>query len=452
MAAYKEASFPLNYRETEVKRIMDALYRLRSIAVIGLAGMGKSNLLRFVASHVEARSLYLRDRAASFVFVLVDCNRIDSTERAVLEELCDQLVALGIPSGIKGRIRQGDDRVRQLRTTLQSQFQNLETGQNVCIIFDPIDHTGKQLAPQFPRFLRSLRDVRKNVCFVFGSRRPLDPLPELDELFDEPCWVRPLDQQDALDSIARDEKRLGAAFDEKEKKKLIRVTGGHPGLLKNAAELLHTSFVDPKDSPDDWASRTLESNKIREVCQDLWNDLTTSEKQALKLRARKVPLHELDPEAVKFLLDTGLLVQGLDGQAACFSMLFGKFVERQELDQVIRITVDPENKLQIRSWKCAQERSLTADQFRLLSHMARNPEQVFTRSQLWEAIWPGEQPAALDAIEQHIRRLRRQVNPILRELTGDTQYNFIVAVRGRGYKLNTKPQGEWRIEFEVRGS
>lgn len=35
---YKEASFPSDYRE-EVRQIMGAVYKLRSIAITGLAGM-----------------------------------------------------------------------------------------------------------------------------------------------------------------------------------------------------------------------------------------------------------------------------------------------------------------------------------------------------------------------------------------------------------------------------
>jgi hypothetical protein len=60
---YKEADFPADYRAAEVGQIMAALYRRRSIAITGLAGMGKSNIVRFIVSHPEVRSRYLQERA-----------------------------------------------------------------------------------------------------------------------------------------------------------------------------------------------------------------------------------------------------------------------------------------------------------------------------------------------------------------------------------------------------
>ena len=85
---YKEASFPIDYREAEVRRVMNALYRLRSIAINGLAGMGKSNLVRFMMSHPEVRARYLAERKHGYVFVHVDCTALpESDEAQILGEI-----------------------------------------------------------------------------------------------------------------------------------------------------------------------------------------------------------------------------------------------------------------------------------------------------------------------------------------------------------------------------
>ena len=98
---YKEMSFPVNYRQAEVKRILGALGRLRSIAVTGMAGMGKSNVIRFIASHPQVRERYLGACAADWVFVHVDCAGLAaSTEDEILNEIALQLLDQRISRGV----------------------------------------------------------------------------------------------------------------------------------------------------------------------------------------------------------------------------------------------------------------------------------------------------------------------------------------------------------------
>lgn len=454
MPSYKEAAFPLSYRPAEVKKIMDALYRLRSITVIGLAAMGKSNIVRFVVSHPEAKRHYLADKAGSFIFVHIDCNRTNcGSTAAILQEISYQLAESGVSPATEARADEADAPIRQLQSVLESQIQNMERGQNVALIFDIFDQAYEQLGPQFFRYLRYLRDMRGNVCFVFGSRRPPDSLPEIEELLVDPCWVGPLTHDDALGSIARDEQRLGVTFPKVEKKQLINVTGGHPGLLKNATELLCDQFIDPTQGLDRLAARLLEAKTIQDVCQDLWNDLTSQEQEALTLRVGNVSSHALDPEVVMFLRQTGLLVDDVNGEAVVFSRVFEKFIQTQELKRVIYVEVGSINNVRIHSWQGAQTIKLSPRQSRLLRFLAPNPEKVHGKPQLAAAVWPEDEypwPSNKDALEQHISRLRDRLNPVLRELTGDHKYRFIVAVRSRGYKLDAEPHGGWRVEFRLK--
>jgi len=448
---YKEAAFPLSYRKAEVKKIMNALHRLRSITVIGLAAMGKSNIVRFVVSHPEAKRHYLADKAGSFIFLHVDCNRTDcSSTEAILQELSHQLAKSGVPPATQAQAGEARPAICHLQEVLESQLRKVGDGQNVAIFFDVFDQAYEQLGIQFFRYLRYLRDMRGNVCYVFGSRRPPGPLPELEELLVDPCWVGPLTHDDALASIARDERRLGVTFSEEEKNKLIDITGGHPGLLKNATELLCDQFIDLTQDLHRLAARLLESKTIQGVCRDLWNDLTPQQQEALTLRAGNVSTHALDPEVVMFLRKTGLLVDSINGEAVVFSRVFEKFVQTQELERVIYVEVGVLNSVRIHSWQGTQTIDLSPRQSRLLRFMVPNPEKVHGKPQLAAAVWPEDEypwPSNKDALEQHISRLRHRLNPVLRELTGDQKYRFIVAVRSRGYKLDAEPHGGWRIEF-----
>jgi two-component system, OmpR family, phosphate regulon response regulator PhoB len=74
--------------------------------------------------------------------------------------------------------------------------------------------------------------------------------------------------------------------------------------------------------------------------------------------------------------------------------------------------------------------SLTAREFDLLAHLARNPRTVFSRQDLLEAVWASADGERSEAtVTEHMRRLRLKI--------GDdpTSPKHLRAVRGVGYKL-----------------
>jgi hypothetical protein len=96
MPPYKEAAFKTSYRKAQVQIIMTAIAHRRSIAVLGLAGMGKSNLFRFLVSQRQVRQSYLGRAADKFDFVFVDCNLAGISPEALLCELSEQLARSGV--------------------------------------------------------------------------------------------------------------------------------------------------------------------------------------------------------------------------------------------------------------------------------------------------------------------------------------------------------------------
>jgi DNA-binding response OmpR family regulator len=76
-----------------------------------------------------------------------------------------------------------------------------------------------------------------------------------------------------------------------------------------------------------------------------------------------------------------------------------------------------------------QEISLTAKEFDLLWHFAKNPRQVFSRSQLLAEVWGDEYYTDPSTVTVHIRRLREKIesNP------GNPQH--LLTVWGVGYKF-----------------
>ncbi|MBN1991136.1 MAG: FHA domain-containing protein [Anaerolineae bacterium] len=75
---------------------------------------------------------------------------------------------------------------------------------------------------------------------------------------------------------------------------------------------------------------------------------------------------------------------------------------------------------------------LSNQQYQLLALLVEKPGKVYSRAEVVEASWPDEDPAGVtdDAIDALVRRLRQRLAEI------DPEHNFIVTVRGYGFRLD----------------
>ena len=75
---------------------------------------------------------------------------------------------------------------------------------------------------------------------------------------------------------------------------------------------------------------------------------------------------------------------------------------------------------------------LSTQQYELLLLISRQPGKVYSRAEVIEAVWPGEAAEGVtdDAIDALVRRLRQRLTEI------DPDHNFIVTVRGYGFRLD----------------
>jgi DNA-binding response OmpR family regulator len=78
---------------------------------------------------------------------------------------------------------------------------------------------------------------------------------------------------------------------------------------------------------------------------------------------------------------------------------------------------------------------LSNQQYQLLVLLAENPGKVYSRAEVIKAAWPGEDPEGVtdDAIDALVRRLRQRLAEI------DPDHNFVVTVRGYGFRLDSGP-------------
>ena len=77
---------------------------------------------------------------------------------------------------------------------------------------------------------------------------------------------------------------------------------------------------------------------------------------------------------------------------------------------------------------------LTKTEFRLLCHLASNPNRVWSRDQLLEQIWGYSYEGDGRLVDTHIARLRSKIE------TDPANPQFIETARGLGYRFSTSSE------------
>ncbi len=434
---YKEATFPVHYREAQVRPIMTALYRLRSITVTGAAGMGKSNVVRFILSHAAARTRYLHDRADDYVFAQVDGAGLgEVSEAGVLREIAVELERAGLmPSP-------GPTPADEIRRAFKARWLNIDPRLNMVIVFDEFEAVAARLNKEFFNYLAHLRNARPrgNVSYLFVARRPVGDLGSLQELLDDSCTIGPFDRRDALDAIQRDERRLDRSFSPGERDQLIAVSGGHPGFLKNLCELAGSGRLDLQRRLDEIAEQAGQSEKIKSLCDELWNDFTVEERAVLSQAARGMSAQRATPDpATRWLQQCGLLIGLVSHETALFSPLFAGYVRAQTTAQrgALRITAVIPNQARLETVDAAEQVHLSPKLFAVLLELVEGRGQLLSNADLIERAY-GREAAGVSnaALSQIIQRLRRTLDPVGQRLLHDETYTCIETIRDTGYRLN----------------
>jgi energy-coupling factor transporter ATP-binding protein EcfA2 len=210
-------SYPENYRAREIKDIFTAVHAGECVAVVGLSGAGKSNLIGFLAN----RSPLAAPRSA-----LIDCNRLPDPSAEALYALARRSL---------GNAQTAADGFLALESAIEERMARQPEG--LCLFFDRFDFLSPANETLFGN-LRALRDAFKyKLTYVISTRRLLDPHNELAELFfANTLWLGPLSESDARWNVARYAQRKGITWDETTVNEILRFSGGYPSLLRAVCE------------------------------------------------------------------------------------------------------------------------------------------------------------------------------------------------------------------------
>ena len=343
--------YPSTYRKREVEQIMRAVCSGECVAIIGLSGSGKSNLMGFIAHRVKTEPDCPQ-------FVLVDCNRLTdqnpSSFFSLLRYALDGAREEATPSDTT-------DPLISLGAAIES---SLKVHTGICLLVDRFDSLMN--VPDFKAItnsLRALRDAHKYVLtYVIATRKILDPGTELSELFfGHTYWLGPLEHGDALWSASRDVQRfvnLGQKDWSQDKlDKLVEITWGYPSLLRAACEAYASGT-----SLEEEALRLHPA--IQRRVSEFWNDQPSQE---------------------------ALIKSGLQGHPLL----------RQAQSS--------------RSGLLFDTSQLTSKENLLLEYFQDHRDDVCEKDELIRAVWPEdfifEQGVRDDSLAQLVRRLRIKIEP-----------------------------------------
>lgn len=367
--------FPNHYRASEVQMILRSVSAGDCVAVIGLSGSGKSNLLGFLANRIAPPTGFP-------AWILVDCNRtlaagITGFMFLMLQELSPEKMVQNHPAAAHQVIYGEIEHLIATRVRAEG---------SLCLLMDRFDALfDLEDFHLIANGLRALRDQHKyRLTYVVSSRRPLNSENELAELFfDHTIWLGPLQPEDAQWSARRDADRYRSAtglirdWNEDEIERLAVFSNGYPSLLRAACR----AYADGAELDADSLFRH----------------------PAVKMRIDEFWADDPDPEILK-----------RSGIAGVRWLMDGRPEQPKQPDLSTRI-----------------DSMLTEKEALLLDHFQKHAGEVCHKDDLIQAVWPEDvifkRGIRDESLAQLIRRLRVKIEP------SPNHPVHIRTVTGRGY-------------------
>lgn len=403
-------------------------------SVIGLSGVGRSNLLGFLCHRPEVLATYLPNPALPVLLVPVDLNNLPDPTlatfyRVLLRAFYEVLPRL--PLALQPLATQLflDHRATVDPFVAQSALRELlfhlqAHGQRVVLVMDRFDAFCRMVTPELGDTLSGLRDsFRDTLSYLVGVRQSLTYLETLDLASDlvrtlttHTCTLGPLCPADARQLIERRTQVGGAPPEEQEIAEMLALTGGYPTLLKAICEWW---LLTPARPPvEQWLFTLAAAPAIRRRLDDIWSGLTQEEQQALgelALGRDQKPTdklrHQRQSDVRRALMTRGLCRQ-TDAGWTLFGTLFQTYVE--ERGAMSRGAIWLEEQTQSLYQGSTPLADLSPKEWAVLEFFVKHPRQRHSYTDVIISAWSDEERyhgVTNDALFQVIRGLRQKIEP-----------------------------------------
>jgi len=434
-----EALYPETSRFDEIAKILSYVKEGNSCQVVGLPGVGRGNLLNFLAYNRNIRIKHLGENQKWLYFVFLNFSEVKNKPVADVTKL---LFFNLVESLRERKMDEAYQKANEMfKESLQFNdelilFQGLKRAIDFCAIqleltiiflFERFETYIPMLTSSFFTNLRILRSKAKyRFSAVFSVTRPLEDTVETGMLYDfyeylagHTVYLPILDQPALAFRIAYLEKAIGAKIDGKIVEKILSFTGGHAKLTRICLE---TIVVQPKKPSID-IQFFFGQKRIQATLVEIWQALTPLEQKFLLIE--QPPYPSIHP----YLMDSGLIHAGIITIALFALFITQKQKEHKKTHEMITFHSDANT---IMKGELILSEQLTISEFRLLKFLLEHPDKVVEKELIINAVWKDAKSTmgvTDQALDQLVFRLRKKVEddpnvPV-----------YIQTVKGRGLRF-----------------
>ncbi len=442
MINMEEKHFESLYPETafyyEIDRLMVNLRGGKSCQLLGLPGVGRSDVLELLAYNKNIREKHLKDNNKFVQFVFVDFSEI--RKRSLFDAMKFLFLSLADSLRDRGLMEEYGQVNEALREALSFHdelvlFQELKTVVDylalqkkltLVFLFNRFEDYIPSVTSEFFSNLRILRNRAKyRFSIIFSTSRPLEELLDPMLLADyyefvagNLVYIRFYDEVATNFLLTYLEKLTKKKLSKAQHTEILRLTGGYAKLVRLAFEACLANEPKAQDLTD----FLLAQKPIQVALTEIWLALTPAEQSDILQNIFE------DPAVDKYLEESGLVKD-----KKLKLPLFAKFVATLNIQTKSDIKIEyDENTNSIRRGKAVLSDSLTSSEFRLLRYLLQNQERVIERDALIAIVWQGVKSTAGitdQAVDQLIFRLRRKIEE------DPNKPVYLQTVKGRGFKF-----------------
>lgn len=466
--AHFESLYPPESRSAEIEKIIKFAKEGKSVQLIGLPGVGRSNLLGLLSFNKNVRKKHLGENQKWFHFIPVNFSEIKNRTHyeatkfiflSLVESLRerkqhktegssfaaeDSFDALN--SIFKESSETNDEMVLFQGLKRATDFLCIEKELTIVFLFDRFEEYIPMLNAEFFSNLRALRNRAKyRFSVVFSIPRLLEDIIEpilfadfYEFLVDNVVYL-PIADKPGLDfRISYLEKISGKHIENSLIEEITLLTGGHGKLTRIALESLigngdEARIGDEKRKTSSEPSLValtkflLSQKAIHGALYEIWTSLLPSEQKIIGSSEKRLALSSSEN---LYLENVGLIK---DGKITI--PLFEEFIQtllRQDSGRAQQIIYN-EEKNEILKGEIVLSEFLTSSEFKLLKFFIDNPDRIIEREEIIKAVWKDEKTTegvTDQALDQLIFRLRKKIED------DPNNPEFIQTIKGRGLKFS----------------
>ena len=452
-------NIPSFHRDIDLRYISDRVVDGDCCALVGVSNIGKSHLMRAWRRPDVVRA-YLGDSTDGLGFVYIDFNlMLEMSEQGfyelILRTVLTLLRELPTEQEIYNQVNEAYRRVVEPNNPFQVPLSFNEGVITLCedwprrlvFLFDEFDEVFQGIDERVFLNLRALRDrypdqlsyIVATIKRLAESRRGPE-ISEFSELFaHDTRHLGMLLERDSLRMVDEFAQAEGLDFSPEDRAFVLAQAGGHPGLLKAVCHVLAKAFE--RDEPNrvrvaDYRlirERLEDDISVRGECVKLWNNLPTDLQRAvMDFLANK----QLDRVSLQELQQKGFLIEGQDGKYHVFGQAFEGLARRQRL---VYEPIQPGVHLDLDAGEVYVDGNavpvLTDLEYRLMLLLYGQIDRICDKYRIVEAVWGEDYIEEVDdaRIEKLVSRLRQKIE------SDPSNPRYLVTVRGRGYRLLSRP-------------